>query len=100
MFHKPRHRDLDPKHWFAVFKGEPVIAIGFAAVALHRARIELNHGQTLEQLNAAGGLDWYELWCGFQGHPLSPSVAVAPDEARRMVLSCVTLQALERKLNG
>jgi hypothetical protein len=62
----------DPEKWFAVLHGLPVTRISFAVVALYRARIERNHGASLEHLNERGGLDWYELWCGFHNVPLFP----------------------------
>jgi hypothetical protein len=62
----------DPKRWFNVMNGLPVTRISFAVVALYRARIESNHCASLEMLNETGGLDWYELWCGFHDAPLFP----------------------------
>lgn len=79
-------RPLDPALWFAVRDGLPVVAIGFAVVAAYRRQIEHNQGESLEAINAAGGLDWYELWAGFSGFPLFPSRPMTPDACRTAVL--------------
>jgi hypothetical protein len=45
-------------------------AVPWAFVEPARARIESNHGQTLEQLAQRGGLDWIELFYGLQNRKL------------------------------
>ena len=90
---KPRPPN-QPTEWFAVLNGLPVIRIGFSAVAQHRAQIERNHGATLEELNAAGGLDWFELYCGFTGQNLFPAPKVTPEQARAWVIEQVQQHAL------
>lgn len=42
----------------------------WALVEQWRAQIERNHYQTLERLNARGGLSPQELWCAAHGHDL------------------------------
>lgn len=79
----------DPTRWFAVRDGLPVVAVGFAAVAVYRRQIEDNQGQTLEEISATGGLDWYELWAGFSGFPLFPSRPMSLAECRTIVLQIV-----------
>jgi hypothetical protein len=45
-------------------------SVPWSMVEPWRARIELNHGQTLERLNERGGLAPEELWCGAHDLPL------------------------------
>lgn len=84
----------DEPLWFRVMNGLPVVRISFSSVAAHRVRIEDNHCQTLEQLNARGGLDWFELWCGFHDQPLFPSPARARGDMRSDVLEMVQRHAM------
>lgn len=70
--------------------------ISIGAVEAHRAQIERNHGLTLEQLNADGGLDWIELWCGFNDRPLYPGPYPTDDAARTFVLRAVTEDSFRR----
>jgi hypothetical protein len=70
--------------------GAPYTAIAFAVVARHRRQIEYNHGMTLEEIGAAGGLDWYELWCGFNRLPLFPATPIQPAVACAWILAAVT----------
>lgn len=85
----PKARTEDAPGWFRVLRGAPYMAIKFEVVARHRARIEDNHGQTLEHLNARGGLDWYELWCGFNDRPLFPAPKLNADAMRDEILAIV-----------
>lgn len=87
MFHQPQADD--DKGWFKVMSGPPYRAISLAAVERHRARIEHNHGQSLERLNQRGGLDWYELWCAFNDRSLFPLARISEDAQRRFVLDYV-----------
>ena len=75
--------------WFSVHNGGPYRSISFDVVAQFRARIEGNHGATLEELHATGGLDFYELWCGFNDRPLFPSFPIDIETARAQVLAIV-----------
>jgi hypothetical protein len=77
------------RRWFRVLNGAPYVLLAWEAVAEHRAQIEFNHGQTLEDLNARGGLDWYELYCGMTGRDLFPAVKVSIEDARATVLRMV-----------
>jgi hypothetical protein len=70
------------------------VLLAFEAVEKHRAQIEYNHGQALEDLNARGGLDWYELYCGFTGRDLYPAVSVSEADARAFVVREVQAHAL------
>jgi hypothetical protein len=92
----PKQPPSDPKLWFAVRDGGAYRALGFAAVAAHRRQIEDNHGESLEALNAAGGLDWYELYVGMRGIALFPTHPIASDVARRFVLDAVAAFALDQ----
>lgn len=75
--------------WFAVRGDPPYVGISFATVARYRGRLEDNHGQTLEALHAAGGLDFYELWCGLTDRALFPSAKITREAARLAVLADV-----------
>jgi hypothetical protein len=77
--------------------GLPYRVIAFSAVAEYRAQFEAVFGQTLEELNAAGGLDWYELWCGFVGRPLFPTQKIDPADARAAVLARVAEHSLRKR---
>lgn len=83
--------------WFKVRNGLPVTQIAFNAVALHRRQIEHNHGETLEALSEQGGLDWYELWCGFTGRPLFPTTPHKLWDCRSHVLNTVTANSFRKK---
>lgn len=72
-----------------MLEGLPYVGIGMAVMEAHRSDFEANHGQTLEQLRANGGLDWIELWCGLMGRPLFPSPGIGIEDARRQVLAMV-----------
>lgn len=83
----PRH---DPERWFRVLHGGAYVGINFAVVARYRVRIEATHGQTLEQLDETGGLDWIELWCGFHDRDIFPSPPISVAMARDAVLAEVS----------
>jgi hypothetical protein len=78
-----------PEDWFNVRNGLPVTRVAFRVVAQFRQQIEHNHGETLEQLSAQGGLDWYELWCGLTARSLFPTQPVSVGECRSHVLDVV-----------
>lgn len=84
-----------PRHWFKVMGALPYVQVDFAVVARYRARIEDNHGQTLERLNERGGLDFYELWCGLHDKPLFPEQTRDAALMRDDVLRIVTAGATE-----
>lgn len=93
-----------PSGWFPVLHGTPYRAISFAAVALHRARIEDNHDQTLERLKERGGLDWFELWCGFTDRPLFPgtmeTARMKIEDMRDFVIDAVAAASFRSKVDG
>jgi hypothetical protein len=82
------------RRWFKVMDGGPYVKLDFDQVARHRARIEDNHGQTLERLHERGGLDFYELWCGLHDKPLFPRQTRAFDLMRQDVLRIITAGVL------
>jgi hypothetical protein len=75
--------------WFKIRCGLPVTQIAFNVVAQFRSQIERNHDTSLEELNEQGGLNWYELWCGFVGRPLQPLAPMSNAECREYVLQVV-----------
>jgi hypothetical protein len=75
--------------WFKIRNGLPVTQVAFDVVEQSRSQIERNHGKTLEELSEHGGLDWYELWCGFVGRSLQPRAPISMSECREYVLDVV-----------
>lgn len=82
-------KPLDLTRWFVVRGGAPYAALSLSVIAQHRPVIEQTHGASLEAINAAGGLDWIELWCALNDRPLWPLPPVSRADARADVLAAV-----------
>jgi hypothetical protein len=80
-----------------VRNGGPYAALDLNVIAKHRQCIEQTHGATLEAINAAGGLDWIELWCALHDRPVWPLPPISTDDARAAVLAAVTAALAPKK---
>jgi hypothetical protein len=83
--------------WFPILGGAPYVGLKMTAIEPYRARIERNHGQTLERLSERGGLDWMEFWCAMNDRPLYPTPKVTAEAARLFVLKAVIFETGKQK---
>lgn len=63
-----------------------------------RNRAQLNHNQTLEQLDERGGLSPYELWCAAHDLPIFPMRAIDKRIAGEWIKSLVATQDTDEAL--
>lgn len=70
--------------------------IPWGVLAPHEARARQNHGQTLEQLAARGGLAWSEIVCILLDKPWRYAQKIPQDVARNAVLKYVAAWEAEQ----
>ncbi len=71
--------------------------IPWDVLAPHEARARRNHGQTLEQLAARGGLGWVEIVWILLGKPWGGPPNLPQDVARNAVLKYVAAWEAEQR---
>lgn len=71
--------------------------IPWDVLAPHEARASRNHGQTLEQLAARGGLAWSEIVCILLDKPWKYAQNIPTDVARNAVLKYVAAWEAEQE---
>lgn len=54
---------------FPVINTKPQQYIPYDVLKCHEERVNLNHGQSLEQLADRGGLSWHEILCILEDKP-------------------------------